>query len=415
MTARRLALLIAVLATVIATLAGPHAQTRDPIVILISFDGWRWDYTDRARVPNLKALAARGVRAKELIPSFPSLTFPNHYTIVTGLYPGHHGIVSNTMATPSMPRKFSMSSNEVRNAAWWGGEPVWATAIRQNRRAMSMFWPGSEAAIGGTSPTRWWPFDSSVPNEERVRRVIEWLSLPEGERPNFVSLYFQEVDHIGHVSGPDSPEVLEAAAHLDAALGQLVAGIDRLGLSDRVTIVVVSDHGMARHTDDQMVFLDTAIDPATVNVIASGEFVQLAPPPGREGDLSSIEAIARVVRRLPHVTFYRRDEIPARYHYRDHPHIAPIIGVVDEGWIVTTREQEARRKPDAEARRGTHGYDPALRSMHGLFVAAGPAVRQGLVAEPFENVHVYDFLCALLKLTPATNDGDARATHGFLR
>ena len=414
MTTRRLALLIAALA-VIATLAGPFAQTRDPILILISFDGWRWDYTDRGNVPNLKALAARGVRAKELIPSFPSLTFPNHYTLVTGLYPGHHGIVSNTMATPTMPRKFSISSNEVRNPAWWGGEPVWATAIRQGRRAMSMFWPGSEAGIGGVSPTRWWPFDGSLPNEERVRRVIDWLSLPEGERPNFVSLYFQEVDHIGHVSGPDSPEVLEAAAHLDAALGQLMAGIDRLGLSDRVTIVVVSDHGMARHTDDQMVFLDTAIDPATVNVIASGEFVQLAPPPGREGDLSSIAAIARVVRRLPHVTFYRRDEIPARYHYRDHPHIAPIIGVVDEGWIVTTREQEARRKPDAEARRGTHGYDPALRSMHGLFVAAGPAVRQGLVAEPFENVHVYDFLCALLKLTPATNDGDARATHGFLR
>ena len=210
--------------------------------------------------------------------------------------------------------------------------------------------------------------------------------------------------------------MLEAAAHLDAALGQLVTGIDRLGLSDRVNIVVVSDHGMAPHTDDQMVFLDTAIDPATVNVIATGEFVQLAPPPGRERDASSIDAIVRAVRgKLPHVTFYTRDEIPARYHYRDHPHIAPIIGVADEGWMVTTREQEARRKPDAEARRGAHGYDPALRSMHGLFVAAGPGVRQGLVAEPFENVHVYDFLCALLKLTPAPNDGDARATSGFLR
>jgi len=412
---RRLALLLAALA-VIATLAGPRAQSRDPIVILISFDGWRWDYTDRANALNLRALAARGVRAKELIPSFPSLTFPNHYTLVTGLYPGHHGIVSNTMATPSMPGKFSLSSNEVRNAAWWGGEPVWATAIRQNRRAMSMFWPGSEAAIGGVSPTRWWPFDGNVPNEERVRRVIDWLSLPEGERPAFISLYFQEVDHVGHVSGPDSPQVLEAAAHLDAALGQLLTGINRLGLSDRVSIVVVSDHGMAPHTDDQMVFLDTAIDPTTVNVIATGEFVQLAPPPGRERDLSSIDAIVRAVRgKLPHVTFYTRDEIPARYHYRDHPHIAPIIGVVDEGWMVTTREQEARRRPDAEARRGAHGYDPALRSMHGLFVAAGPAVRQGLVAEPFENVHVYDFLCALLKLTPAPNDGDARATSGFLR
>jgi predicted AlkP superfamily pyrophosphatase or phosphodiesterase len=412
---RRLVLLFAALA-VLATLAGPHAQTRDPIVILVSFDGWRWDYTDRANVPNLKALAARGVRAKELIPSFPSLTFPNHYTLVTGLYPGHHGIVSNTMATPSMPRKFSMSSNEVRNAGWWGGEPVWLTAIRQNRRAMSMFWPGSEAAIGGASPTRWWPFDGSVSNQERVRRVIDWLSLPEGERPAFVSLYFQEVDHVGHVSGPDSPEVLEAAAHLDAALGQLLTGIDRLGLTDRVTIVVVSDHGMAPHTDEQMVFLDTAIDPTTVNVIATGEFVQLAPLPGRERDAPAIDAIVRAVRgKLPHVTFYKREEIPARYHYRDHPHIAPIIGVADEGWMVTTREQEARRKPDAEARRGAHGYDPALRSMHGLFVAAGPAVRQGLVAEPFENVHVYDFLCALLKLTPAANDGDARATHGFLR
>jgi predicted AlkP superfamily pyrophosphatase or phosphodiesterase len=414
-TTRRLALLIAALA-VIATLAGPRAQSRDPIVILISFDGWRWDYTDRANAPNLRALAARGVRAKELIPSFPSLTFPNHYTLVTGLYPGHHGIVSNTMATPSMPRKFSMSSNEVRNAGWYGGEPVWLTAIRQNRRAMSMFWPGSEAAIGGISPTRWWPFDGSVPNEERVRRVLDWLSLPEGERPAFLSLYFQEVDHIGHVSGPDSPEVLDAAARLDTALGQLVTGIDRLGLSDRVTIVVVSDHGMAPHEDDQMVFLETAIDPATVNVIATGEFVQLAPLPGRERDVSSIDAIIRAVRgKLPHVTFYKREEIPARYHYRDHPHIAPIIGVADEGWMVTTREQEARRKPDAEARRGAHGYDPALRSMHGLFVAAGPAVRQGLVAEPFENVHVYDFLCALLKLTPAPNDGDARATNGFLR
>ena len=415
MITRRLALLIAALA-VIATLAGPHAQTHDPIVILISFDGWRWDYTDRGNVPNLKALAARGVRAKELIPSFPTLTFPNHYTLVTGLYPGHHGIVSNTMATPSMPRKFSMSSNEVRNAAWFGGEPVWATAIRHNRRAMSMFWPGSEAAIGGVSPTRWWPFDGSLPNEERVRRVIDWLSLPEGERPAFVSMYFQEVDHIGHVNGPDSPAVREAAAHLDAVLGQLVAGIDRLGLSDRVNIVVVSDHGMAPHTDEQMVFLDNAIDPATVNVIATGEFVQLAPPPGRERDASSIDAIVRALRgKLPHVAFYKREEIPARYHYRDHPHIAPIIGVADEGWMVTTREQEARRKPDAEARRGAHGYDPALRSMHGLFVAAGPGVRQSLVVEPFENVHVYDFLCALLNVTPAPNDGDARATRRFLR
>jgi predicted AlkP superfamily pyrophosphatase or phosphodiesterase len=412
---RCLAFLIAALA-VIAALAGPRAQTRNPLLILVSFDGWRWDYTDRAHVPNLRALATRGVRAKALIPSFPSLTFPNHYTIVTGLYPGHHGIVSNTMATPAMPQRFSMSSSAVRDAAWYGGEPVWVTAIRQKRSAMSMFWPGSEAPIRGVSPTRWWPFDGNVPNGERVRRVLEWLSLPEEERPAFVSLYFQEVDHIGHVNGPDSPEVLEAAAQLDEALGQLLTDIERLGLTDRANIVVVSDHGMAPHADEQTVFLDDAIDPATLDVISTGELVQLAPPPGRERDTSSVDAIVRAVRgKLPHVTFYKRDEVPARYHYHDHPHIAPIIGVADEGWTVTTRAHQARRKPEAEALRGAHGYDPALRSMHGLFVAAGPAVRAGLVAEPFENTHVYDFLCAILKLTPAPNDGDAGVTRGFLR
>src|SRR5947208_1344414 len=141
---RRVAVLAVALA-IAAAIPFPRAQAAHPIVVLVSFDGWRWDYIDRARVPNLKALAARGVRARELIPSFPSLTFPNHYTIVTGLYPGHHGIVSNTIATPTMPQRFSMSSSSVRNAAWWGGEPVWVTAIRQKRGAMAMFWPGSEA------------------------------------------------------------------------------------------------------------------------------------------------------------------------------------------------------------------------------------------------------------------------------
>ena len=236
-----------------------------------------------------------------------------------------------------------------------------------------MFWPGSEAAIGGVSPTRWWPFDGSVPNEERVRRVLDWLSLPEGERPAFVSLYFQEVDHIGHVSGPDSPEVLEAAAHLDAALGQLRDRHRSPRSVDRVNIVVVSDHGMAPHTDDQMVFLDTAIDPATVNVIATGEFVQLAPPPGRERDRVEHrrDRPRRARQAAPRDVLQTRGDSRAvplprsSAHRPDHRRRRRRVDV-------TTREQEARRKPDAEARRGAHGYDPALRSMHGLFVAAGP-------------------------------------------
>jgi len=406
---RRLAVVAALVLCLFAA-AGPRAQTPDPILILVSFDGWRWDYIDRAPVPNLKALAARGVRAKELIPSFPSLTFPNHYTIVTGLYPEHHGIVGNVVADPTFPERFRMTSPTIRDARWWGGEPIWVTAIRQNRIAMDMFWPGSEAPIGGVSPTRWWPFVGTVPNEERVARVLDWLALPPAERPAFVSLYFQEVDHVGHVSGPDSPEVLTAAAHLDAALGQLVAGVRRLGLEDRTTFVVVSDHGMVKHSAGQMIFLDDAIDPASVDLISTGEFLQLAPQSGTIDDL-----YRALHRKLRHIAIYKPDQVPAALHYRGHPRMAPIIGVLDEGWFITTREAEAKRKPDAEARGGMHGYDPRLRSMHGLFVAAGPGAREGLVVEPFQNIHIYDFLCAILKLKPASNDGDPAVTRGFLR
>src|SRR6478672_5181399 len=150
-----------------------------PLLILVSFDGWRWDYINRLPAPHLKALAARGVRARKLIPSFPVLTFPNHYTIVTGLYPEHHGIVANTMRDPAMPERFAMAADTAKDAAWWGGEPLWVTAIRQGRRAATMFWPGTEAAIDGVRPSAWRPFDKSVTSPARVDQVLEWLALPE--------------------------------------------------------------------------------------------------------------------------------------------------------------------------------------------------------------------------------------------
>src|SRR5262249_41026791 len=185
------------LAAPIALLIGsigwtPAAQPvrRDPILILVSFDGWRWDYTDRLPAPNLRALAQRGVRVRELIPSTPSLTFPNHYTIVTGLYPAHHGIVANVMRDPSMAGRFTMAT--ARDSRWWGGEPIWITAERQGRRAATMFWPGSEVENHGKRPSRWWPFDGNVPAGERTARALAWLALPESERPSVITLYFDD-------------------------------------------------------------------------------------------------------------------------------------------------------------------------------------------------------------------------------
>src|SRR5256885_4486551 len=208
----------------------PDPGGRAPILVLVSFDGWRFDYIDRGDTPRLRALAARGVRAKALIPSFPVLTFPNHYTIVTGLYPEHHGVVGNSMRDPSMPERFSMSAETAKDARWWGGEPLWVTAIRQGQRAATMFWPGTEAAIGGVRPTYWRPYDKKLATLDRIQQALTWLAMPAADRPSFVSLYFEEVDTAGHDFGPGSPELATAAAHLDEALGQLVAGIQRLGL-----------------------------------------------------------------------------------------------------------------------------------------------------------------------------------------
>src|SRR4051794_18059741 len=380
---------------------GPAA----PIMILVSFDGWRWDYINRLPAPNVKALAARGVRARALIPSFPVLTFPNHYTIVTGLYPEHHGIVANTMRDPAMPERFSMSAETQKDARWWGGEPLWATAIRQGLRAATMLWPGSEA-IGGVRPTYAVPYDQRPARLERVRQVIAWLSLPEAERPAFVTLYFAEVDDAGHDFGPDSAELAAPVGELDEALGALIDGVHRLGLDDRASIVVVSDHGMTPTSYDRVIYLDALIDLDTVEVLEDGATLQLTP---RDGDVDGL--YRRLHGKHPRLAIYTRASVPARLHFNGNPRIPAIIGVPDVGWSVSS----GQRLMEQELHVGTHGYTPATPDMGALFVAAGPMLRRGVVVAAFENIHVYDLLCRLLRIAPAKNDGRAAVTRGFLR
>lgn len=396
------------LALIVAVLLAqrPHAWA-DRVLVLISFDGWRWDYLDRVPAPNLRALAARGVRVRELMPSFPSLTFPNHYTLVTGLYPAHHGIVSNDMEEPGFPH-FSMSAATAKDPRWWGGQPIWVTASNNGLHTASMFWPGAEVPIEGTWPDYWQPFDDKYPNRDRVAKTLDWIAMPEDERPSFISLYFSDVDHAGHDYGPDSPELTRAVREVDGRLGDLVSGIHRLDADDWVDLVVVSDHGMTPVRG--LVYLDDYIDLKTIHVIDWDSLLQIAP------GSASVEEIDRTLRdRLPHVRIYRKPEIPARLHYADSARIPPIVGIADAGWIVTSHARQQKRIADKKPpQRGQHGYDPAIRDMHALLVAAGPDIRRGVVVPPFENVHVYDFLCALLKLTPAPNDGDPAVARRLL-
>ena len=404
---RRRTVQVVVLLLALAVLVG-RAQERQPILVLVSFDGWRWDYIDRADVPNLKALAARGVRSEGLIPSFPSKTFPNHYTIVTGLYPEHHGIIANNIADPDVPERFTMSSETARNARWWGGEPLWVTAIRQGLRASSMFWPGSEVAIGGVRPSEWKPFDDKVSNADRLKQVLAWLALPPDRRPSFITLYFSEIDHAGHDFGPDSPQVLEAARHLDQALGQLVSGIQMLGLLDRVTLVVVSDHGMSQLSDRRLIFLDDYVDLTKVDIVDWTPVLELVPRTG------SVEDVYRALKgKHPSLAIYKREQVPRRLHYRTNLRIPPIIGIADEGWTITSHKRLADDIAKDRKHGGDHGYDPRYKSMHGLFVTAGPRIRPDTLVPEFENIHIYDFLCRVLGLTPARNDGDPRVTRQF--
>jgi len=398
---------LSVIVTAVLVLAGAATQSARPILLLISLDGFRWDYLDRADVPNLRALAAAGVRAEALIPAFPSETFPNHYTIVTGLYPEHHGIVSNTIVDRTIgPERFTMSAATARDPHWWGGEPLWVTAIRQGRRASTMFWPGSEVTFGGVRPTDWTPFDDAFSNGDRVKRVLTWLARPE--RPALSTIYFSEVDRAGHDFGPESPEVLAAAGRLDDVLGALVAGVGQLGLTDRTSYVIVSDHGMSQQAADRIVFLDDHIDLAAIDVVEWSPVLQVLPRSG------SAEDVYRALKdKHPALAVYKREELPAHLHYRSHPRIPPIVGLADDGWTITSRQRDRTR---SERRRtgGDHGYDPSYRSMHGLFVASGPMFRRGAVVPAFENVHLYDVMCRALGLTPAQNDGDPALASRFL-
>jgi predicted AlkP superfamily pyrophosphatase or phosphodiesterase len=407
----RAIVLIVVFGVLAAAEAGP--QPASPILVLISCDGCRWDALDRAPMPTLRALAARGVRAEALVPSFPTQTFPNHYTLVTGLYPGHHGIVGNNMfPDPTIgPDRFSMSSQTAKDGRWWGGEPLWVTAIRQGRRASAMFWPGTEAPIQGVRPTAFRAFDDAVANSARVQQVLDWLGAPEAERPDVAFLYFSDVDHAGHDYGPDAPETTAALGRVDAAIARLVSGIAALGLADRVTYVVVSDHGMAATSDERVVYLDDYIDLSQISVADWGAFVQIAPRGVGVDDV--YRAIAG---KHASMSAYRADDTPERWHYRGHPRIAPIVAVAAEGWTITTHTRQRAlqlARVVAATGRGAHGYDPSAPSMHGLFVAAGPSLTRGTVVPPIENVHVYAFLCRVLGIAPAPNDGSSAVSSSW--
>ncbi len=395
----------------LVTLATCSAE-RAPLV-LISLDGFRWDYCalHPAETPHLRRLIREGVTARSLIPVFPTNTFPNHYSIVTGLYPSHHGIINNTFFDSALGAIFRYNqSASARDRRWWGGEPIWITAVKQGRASACSFWPGSEAEIGGLRPTYWKPYDyDGTSFEKRLDELVAWLRLPTAQRPAVVTFYLEETNTAGHRYGPDSPQLVAAIKLLDDRVGTLSARLRAEGITPN--LVIVSDHGMTSCDADRVLILDDYLDLATVQIDFEETSAGLRPLAGND-----VAAMMRTLAKIPptQAQAYRSAELPARFHVdAANTRVPPVWIVPAEGWHVVRRS--LYNKALTNFLRGQHGYDPGFESMGGLFIAHGPAFKSGEVVAAVENIHIYNLLCAALALTPAPNDGDDRLVKLALR
>jgi predicted AlkP superfamily pyrophosphatase or phosphodiesterase len=394
------------------------ATPRAPVTILVSIDGFRPDYLERGVTPNLSRLAAGGVSAA-MRPSFPSKTFPNHWTLVTGLAPDRHGITANSMEDPARPGEtFTMANDD---PFWWNAaEPIWVTAERAGIRTATMFWPGSNVAwggtraaawphetSGGTRPSDWQQYAEATSDRQRVDGIVDWLRRPAATRPQFLTLYFEEVDTAGHRFGPADPRTTQAVAAADAAIGRLTGELAALGQA--ANLVIVSDHGMAPTDSRRTVALDAIVPATDARVVESGPYATLAPLPGRDAAVA-----AALLRAHPHMRCWRKGAMPARFRYGANPRIPAYLCLGDDGadggWTI------AKTTPTRQVSDGAHGFDNDAPDMRALFIASGPAFRAGKRLPTFDNTDVAPLLRDLLGLPAGQGlDGTDKPFRGVLR
>jgi len=380
------------------------------IVLLVSIDGLRADALGRGDTPHLDQLAANGVHARWMRPSYPVLTFPNHYTLVTGLRPDHHGIVHNSMRDAELGRFIVADSDAGRVPGWWQGVPLWISAEQAGIATAVWAWPGVSAPRDGVLPRYWHAFDATAPLDARVEQIAQWIQAKDGTRPGLVAVYLENVDGAGHDHGPDAPQTHHAIRAVDTAIGELMERLDAAGLAERVNLVVVSDHGMAAVPEGHYIAVEDMASMDEAEVVSIGQVIGLVPRTGHEATVTK-----RLVGRHEHYQCWRKSEIPPRLHYGSHPRIPPIVCQMDEGWNALPRATVDKRNADGTHDRGAHGYDPDSPTMRAVFIAHGPAFREGAQLPPFDNVDVYPLLVRLLGIAPQPNDGNPQTLLPALR
>ncbi|KAI0995405.1 putative pyrophosphatase/phosphodiesterase [Podosphaera aphanis] len=390
-----------------------------PTTILISLDGFRADFLQRGITPRLNTLVKEGVSPHYMRPSFPSVTLPNHYTMVTGLHPESHGIVSNNFWDEKLKEEFSFTHPSAMETKWWHGEPIWVTAEKQGVKTAVHMWPGSEAHIMGIDPSYLDRYNGKLPLQDKAKRVLELLDKPgkengaaEDRRPQFIAAYVPNVDVDGHKYGPNSTEIRTTIAEVDHMLDNIFVGLEQRNLTNIVNVVIVSDHGMATTDISRMIQLEDLIDINKIQQIDGWPLYGLHP----KGDLIELyKALSESTSSNENYDVYLRDKnMPKRYHFSNNHRIAPLWIIPKTGWAIVTKKdfdiEDSKAKGLQYHPRGLHGYDNEHPLMRAIFIARGPAFPQAphTRLEPFQNIEVYNIICDSLKLAPRPNNGTIR-------
>jgi predicted AlkP superfamily pyrophosphatase or phosphodiesterase len=354
-------------------------------------DGFRWDYGKQFNLPNLKKIEKEGVHAKSMKPSYPTKTFPNHYTIVTGLYPDHHGIINNIFYDDSLKESFSLSSNAKNDSRFYGGNPIWNLAEQQGVKTASFFWPGSD--IDQRNPSYFKKYDNKIPYESRIDTVIKWLELPEKQRPHLITLYFDEPDHTGHNFGPLSPENKKMVVKMDSIMGELSRRLDQLSIGKQINLIIVSDHGMADISNDKKVAVLDYLKPEWL-----GYKEVINPIMSLQAKTGFQDSIVKALKKVSHIKFWKSAEVPKRLHYGTNPRVHDFVIEAEKGYSLVSKES-------THIKGGTHGYDNNEKDMHAIFYAKGPAFKVDKTVNTFQNVSVYPLIAHILGLKTGEIDG----------
>jgi len=400
-----------VFTTTLLLLAGSVATSfsqTPPSVLLVSFDGFRYDYIDKHDLKNFKAFRAGGVSAEGLIPCYPSLTFANHYSIVTGMLPASHGLVDNTFYDSVSNVVYTTANRKaVSDPQYYGGTPLWMLAKKAGMKSASYFWVGTEITDRSMAPDITYPYDGKVPFKTRVDSVLAWLNRNDNERPRLITLYFSEPDHTSHESGPNSPENHATLLKMDSVLGYLVAGVKKVNTP--VNTIIVSDHGMAElvHDDKTFVYLDELYDikSSKVKTVVSSAIAHLYV--NEKPALDSMYALLKS--KEDRFKVYRRNDLPKHLKY-NHYRIGDLVLMSEPTFYIRHSGRKNANRSRQGLHFGVHGFDPTVvTDMRGIFLAQGPQIKHGQPLGLVRNIDIYPLVAKILGLTLPKIDGDPKA------